>query len=68
MMSQIERYFPETLVQVYFNYCVANDVKPSFEDMLGFISEIQGDHHVNGIHITKVSEVINGFTKRQSSN
>ena len=53
-----ERYFPETLVQVYFNYCAANDVKPSFEDMYGFINEIQGDHHVNGIHTTKINEVL----------
>ena len=63
-----ERYFPETLVQVYFNYCAANDVKPSFEDMYGFINEIQGDHHVNGIHTTKINEVLSNAKTNRSAN
>jgi len=55
-----ERYYPATLIQVYFNYCAAHDVRPSFEDMHGFINEIQGEKHVNGIYISKINEVLNG--------
>lgn len=41
MKSSTDRYYPETLIRVYFRYCKVNDVKPSFEDMNNFIDEIQ---------------------------
>ena len=56
-----ERYYPATLIQVYFNYCAAHDVRPSFEDMNDFISEIQGEQQYNGIALNKISEVLNGI-------
>jgi|ETNvirenome_2_60_1030617.scaffolds.fasta_scaffold68578_2 hypothetical protein len=56
-----ERYYPATLIQVYFNYCAAHDVRPSFEDMNDFISEIQGEQQYNGIALNKISEVFNGI-------
>ena len=44
-----DKYYPETLLRVYFNYCAANDIRPTFEDMDDFISEILGNKQINGI-------------------
>ena len=44
-----EKFYPENLIRTYFNYCQANDIKPSFEDMDAFISEVLGTKQINGI-------------------
>jgi len=44
-----EKFYPANLIRTYFNYCQANDIKPSFEDMDAFISEVLGTKHINGI-------------------
>lgn len=55
-----ERYYPETLLRVYFNYCRANDLTPGFEDLKDFVVEIQGTKHLNGIPFNKtIDEVFN---------
>jgi len=55
-----DRYYPETLLRVYFNYCTANDVRPTFEDMDDFIGEILGNKQVNGIPSYRtIDEVFN---------
>jgi len=56
-----DKYYPENLVRTYFNYCKANDIKPTFEDMNDFITEILGTKQINGIPSFKtISEVFNG--------
>jgi len=55
-----DRYYPETLLRVYFNYCAANDVRPTFEGMDDFIGEILGNKQVNGIPSYRtIDEVFN---------
>ena len=54
-----DRYYPSTLVQVYFNYCRAHDIRPTFEDMNDFISEIQGEQQYKGITLKNIEEVFN---------
>ena len=55
-----ERYYPETLLQVYFNYCTANDLTPGFDDLKDFIVEVQGTKHLNGIPSYRtIEEVFN---------
>ena len=60
MQKANDRYYPETLLRVYFNYCAANDVRPTFEDMNDFIGEILGNRQVNGIPSYRtIDEVFN---------
>ena len=60
MQKANDRYYPETLLRVYFNYCTANDVRPTFEDMDDFIGEILGNKQVNGIPSYRtIDEVFN---------
>ena len=60
MQKSNDKYYPETLLKVYFNYCSANDIRPTFEDMDDFISEILGNKQINGIPSYKtINEVFN---------
>ena len=60
MQNNHDKYYPETLLKVYFNYCAANDIRPTFEDMDDFISEILGNKQINGIPSYKtINEVFN---------
>ena len=60
MQKANDRYYPETLLRVYFNYCAANDVRPTFEGMDDFIGEILGNKQVNGIPSYRtIDEVFN---------
>ena len=47
--DKAERYFPESLVRAYFNYCKASGLEPSANGLLAFATEVQGDQHINGI-------------------
>ncbi len=49
MQKNNDKYYPETLLRVYFNYCHAHDIRPTFEDMDEFICEILGVKQINGI-------------------
>jgi len=44
-----ERYYPQTLVKAYFNYCKASALTPTANGLDSFAKEIQGDKHINGI-------------------
>ena len=60
MQKSNDKYYPETLLKVYFNYCKAHDIRPTFEDMDDFISEILGNKQINGIPSYKtINEVFN---------
>ena len=60
MQKSSDKYYPETLLRVYFNYCKANDIKPSFEDMDDFICEILGVNQINGMPSYRtIDEVFN---------
>ena len=60
MQKANDKYYPETLLKVYFNYCAANDIRPTFEGMDDFISEILGNKQINGIPSYKtINEVFN---------
>jgi len=37
-----ELYYPQVLCKGYFNWCKANDERPTFEMMHEFICEVQG--------------------------
>lgn len=47
--NAIDRYYPESLIKTYFNWCAANDHKPAFDDLNKFVAEILGDKHINFI-------------------
>jgi len=51
--DKAERYFPESLVRAYFNYCRASALEPSANGLLAFATEVQGDQHINGISTFK---------------
>jgi len=47
--SSTDHYYPSSLIKAYFNWCTANDIKPHYEGMHGFVSEVLGDKHINFI-------------------
>ena len=47
--SSTDHYYPSSLIKAYFNWCTANDIKPDYEGMHGFVSEVLGDKHINFI-------------------
>jgi len=59
-MDNQERYYPASLVAVYFTWCAANDEKPSAEGMHQFIDEVQGTKHLNGISSHRTIEELFG--------
>jgi hypothetical protein len=60
MQKSNDKYYPETLLRVYFNYCAGNDIRPTFEDMDDFITEVLGSKQINGIPSYKtIDEVFN---------
>ena len=53
--SSTDHYYPSSLIKAYFNWCTANDIKPHYEGMHGFVSEVLGDKHINFIPILSYS-------------
>ena len=56
----MERLYPESLIRMWLNYVVANDTRPSYEDLESFVDEMQDYYESNGrdaveikAHITK---------------
>jgi hypothetical protein len=47
--STTDFYYPSSLIKAYFNWCAANDIKPHYDGMHDFISEVMGDKHINFI-------------------
>lgn len=56
--SSTDHYYPSSLIKAYFNWCTANDIKPHYEGMHGFVSEVLGDKHINFIPKHKTIEEI----------
>ena len=64
MTEESERYYPASLLKVYFNWCTANDEKAGFLYMHDFVSEIQGVMHVRGINKqTAIGELLDAIDK-----
>jgi hypothetical protein len=64
MDNDTERYYPASLLKVYFNWCTANDEKAGFQHMHDFVSEIQGVMHVRGIDKhTAIGELLDAIDK-----
>ena len=62
-----DRYYPESLLRVYFNACRVQGREPTFEDMQQFVFEALGNGHSDGIPISKLNEVFNNARKNQHS-
>ena len=60
-MSKTERYYPETLLVIYFNLCRSGDEKMSIEGLNKFADEIQGYYESSG----KMAEPV-AFFKEQN--
>ena len=64
--SSTDHYYPSSLIKAYFNWCTANDIKPNYEGMHGFVSEVLGDKHINFIPKHRTIEEI--FDETYQSN
>lgn len=53
-----DKYYPESLIKAYFNWCAANDHKASFPDLHKFVAEIMGDKHINFIPYFRTIEEV----------
>ena len=62
-----DRYYPESLLRVYFNLCRVKSREPTFEDMQQFVFEALGNGHSDGIPISKLKEVFNNARQNQHS-
>jgi hypothetical protein len=62
-----DRYYPESLLRVYFNVCRVQSRDPTFEDMQQFVFEALGNGHSDGIPTSKLNEVFNNARKNQHS-
>jgi len=62
-----DRYYPESLLRVYFNVCRVQGRDPTFEDMQQFVFEALGNGHSDGIPTSKLNEVFNNARKNQHS-
>jgi len=54
-----DRYYPESLLRVYFNVCRVQGREPDFSDMQQFVFEALGNSHSDGIPTSKLNEVLN---------
>ena len=39
--NDIEQYYPMSLCKAFFNWCIASDVRPTFELLHDFVCEVQ---------------------------
>jgi len=62
-----DRYYPESLLRVYFSVCRVHNREPTFEDMQQFVFEALGNGHSDGIPTSKLNEVFNNARKNQHS-
>jgi len=62
-----DRYYPESLLRVYFNLCRVQGSEPTFKDMQQFVFEALGNGHSDGIPLSKLNEVFNNARKNQHS-
>jgi hypothetical protein len=62
-----DRYYPESLLRVYFNVCRVQGREPDFSDMQQFVFEALGNGHSDGIPTSKINEVFKNARKNQHS-
>jgi hypothetical protein len=62
-----DRYYPESLLRVYFNVCRVQRREPDFSDMQQFVFEALGNGHSDGIPTSKLNEVFKNARKNQHS-
>jgi hypothetical protein len=62
-----DRYYPESLLRVYFNVCRVQKREPDFSDMQQFVFEALGNGHSDGIPTSKLNEVFKNARKNQHS-
>jgi len=62
-----DRYYPESLLRVYFNVCRVQGREPDFSDMQQFVFEALGNGHSDGIPTSKLNEVFKNARKNQHS-
>ena len=62
-----DRYYPESLLRVYFSVCRVHNREPSFLDMQQFVFEALGNGHSDGIPTSKLNEVFKNARKNQHS-
>lgn len=63
-----DRYYPESLIRAYFNWCHATDHPATWNGLDDFAKEIQGEKHINGIpSFLTIEEIFNNEIK-QSKN
>jgi len=62
-----DRYYPESLLRVYFNVCRVHNRDPNFDDMKQFVFEVLGNGHSDGIPLSKLKEVFNNARQNQHS-
>jgi len=62
-----DRYYPGSLLRVYFNVCRVQKREPDFSDMQQFVFEALGNGHSDGIPTSKLNEVFKNARKNQHS-
>jgi len=62
-----DRYYPESLLRVYFNVCRVQGREPDFSGMQQFVFEALGNGHSDGIPTSKLNEVFKNAQKNQHS-
>ena len=62
-----DRYYPESLLRVYFNLCRVQGQEPTFEGVQQFVFEALGNSHSDGIPISKLNEVFRNAKENQHS-
>jgi hypothetical protein len=57
----VEQYYPMSLCKAFFNWCIANDVRPTFELLHDFVCEVQRSTAVGqyGPRFQSIKEVLN---------
>ncbi len=56
-----EQYYPMSLCKAFFNWCIANDVRPTFELLHDFVCEVQGSVGLGkyGPRFQSIKEILN---------
>lgn len=53
-----DRYYPESLIIVYFKSCKVKEQPATFEGLRDFIDQVMADKHINGIPKFKTIEEV----------
>ena len=58
--TEVEQYYPMSLCKAFFNWCIANDIRPTFELLHDFVREVQGSVGVGkyGPRFQSIKEIL----------